>query len=114
MFETVLVCGGRNYANRAAVFDVLNRLEPEVVIHGAARGADSLAAEWVQTVLGVEGKAYPAYWKRYGRGAGPTRNQLMLDDNLIDLVVVFPGGRGTGDMKQRAFDAKVPVLVISE
>ena len=38
----VLVCGGRNYLHREHVFMVLDSIEPTVVIHGGARGADQL------------------------------------------------------------------------
>jgi predicted Rossmann-fold nucleotide-binding protein len=39
------------------------------------------------------------------------RNQKMLDKGKPDLVVAFPGGRGTSDMISRAI--KVPVRVIT-
>jgi hypothetical protein len=37
-----------------------------------------------------------------GRAAGPRRNQRMLEDFRPDLVVAFPGGRGTAYMVRRA------------
>jgi hypothetical protein len=47
----VLVCGGRNYSDRARVFRELDRLESERgrirgLIHGLATGADALARAW--------------------------------------------------------------------
>lgn len=41
----VLVCGGRDFADEAAVTLVLGRLlrPGDVVVHGAARGADSMS-----------------------------------------------------------------------
>jgi hypothetical protein len=48
--DTVLVCGGRNYNNRARVFEVLNDLcrqrRIRGIIQGGATGADALAKEW--------------------------------------------------------------------
>lgn len=44
-----------------------------------------------------------------GKAAGPIRNQRMLDEGKPDLVVAFPGGRGTADMVRRAKAAGVPV-----
>lgn len=46
----IVVTGGRNYADRDAVFAALNRLHAKhpitTLAHGGARGADALAAEW--------------------------------------------------------------------
>ena len=77
----VLVCGGRDYTDRGAVFAALDELharEPiALLIHGAARGADSLGGEWA-AARGVPVQAFPADWKKHGRAAGPKRNQQML------------------------------------
>lgn len=116
MIEAVIVCGGRHYGDRAAVFDILNKIEPMVVVHGGASGADTLAAEWCETVDYSKSVSYPADWSRYGRAAGPLRNQRMLDENYarLDLVVAFPGGRGTADMVRRARESRVPILTICD
>jgi hypothetical protein len=67
-----------------------------LLIAGGARGADSLAEEWAKA------QAIPcdlsASWDGLGRKAGPIRNQHMLDEGRLDLVVAFPGGSGTADM----------------
>lgn len=117
----ILVTGGREYTDWWAVDQVLTRIwEHEagryvVLIHGAARGADSCAARWARTggPGEIDVEAYPADWKRYGRGAGPVRNQQMLDEGKPDLVVAFPGGVGTADMVRRAKRAGVEVREIA-
>lgn len=107
----VLVCGGRDFADAAMVDRVLNRLHTTygitVLIHGAARGADSLAATWAQQHA-VECRAFPANWFKYGPAAGPIRNQQMLDEAKPGMFVAFPGGSGTADMTRRALAAGVP------
>ena len=54
---------------------------------------------------------FPAEWQRYGRSAGYRRNQRMLDERKPDLVVAFPGGRGTENMvkisRQQGFDVNI-------
>jgi hypothetical protein len=50
----------------------------------------------------VRRSIYPADWTRHGKAAGPKRNQLMLDKEKPDLVIAFPGGKGTADMVARA------------
>lgn len=110
----VLVCGGRDFDGADAwdrMVRVLSKLypPPTLIIHGAARGADRLAGQWAFS-NGVDTEEYPADWKTYGRGAGPKRNQRMLDEAAPDLVVAFPGGKGTADMVRRARAAGVAVF----
>lgn len=108
----ILVCGGRDYSDALWVAHILGRVLRErgisLVIHGAGRGADSLAASWAGQHR-IETLPFPADWKAYGRGAGPIRNQQMLDEGKPDAVVAFPGGKGTADMVERAKKAGVPV-----
>jgi YspA, cpYpsA-related SLOG family len=105
----VLVCGGRNYNDRAAVFRMLDALAPSVVITGGCpTGADMHADRWTYE-RGVQIEHHPADWERYGRAAGPIRNQAMLNEARPDLVLAFPGGKGTADMVKRAEVAGVAV-----
>ncbi len=107
----VLVCGGRNFLNRVAVYTELDRLKPSVVIHGAALGADGLAADWCAT-NNVPTEPYYPEWGKWGKAAGPIRNQRMIDEGKPDLVLAFSGGRGTADMVYRADKAGIPVRSI--
>lgn len=108
----LLVCGGRDYHDAATVSHTLDRVLRErgiaVLIHGAARGADTLAAEWAKAT-GVPVMDFPADWKRDGKAAGPLRNQRMLDEGKPSACVAFRGGRGTADMVRRCEAAGVPV-----
>lgn len=111
MVTRILVCGGRDFADVEAVnraLDAVLAKHPDmIVIHGAARGADTLAARWA-AANDVRCEAYPADWSRHGRAAGPLRNQAMLDTGVSGCVA-FPGGRGTADMVKRCRMAGVPV-----
>ena len=106
----VLVCGGRNYRDWPRLCQVLDAIRPKplVIIHGDANGADQLADKWAR-LSQVAVRAHPADWTDLGRAAGPIRNQEMLDEEKPDLVIAFPGGRGTADMVRRAREAGVPV-----
>lgn len=108
----LLITGGRDYRDAATVNRALDRVLAErgiaVLIHGAARGADTLAAEWAAS-RGVPVEAYPARWETDGRKAGPLRNQRMLDEGKPTACVAFPGGTGTADMVRRCEAAGVPV-----
>lgn len=112
----VLVCGGRNYNDHARVAAVLDKLHAEVgislIIQGGARGADELAFGWARA-NGVEEIQFDADWENQGSFAGPARNKRMLDEGRPDLVIAFPGGKGTADMVRKARKAGVDVVEIS-
>jgi hypothetical protein len=112
----VLVCGGRDYFDPVRVFAVLDKFHAEagidVLIDGAARGADELASNWAVT-NGVQNDRYPADWEAFGSFAGPKRNKAMLDEGKPDLVIAFPGGAGTRNMIRQARKAGVEVVEIA-
>jgi hypothetical protein len=110
----VLVCGSREYDDYDQMCAVLNPLKDSisVIIQGNADGADCLARMWA-VFNKIQKISYQADWETYGRKAGPIRNQRMLDDGKPDLVIAFPGGRGTADMVKRARRAGVEVREIA-
>ncbi len=101
----VLVCGGRDYRDPDAVYSALDKLDAEqgieCVIEGGALGADCFAAEWADYTK-TPHEQFIADWKKHGKSAGPIRNRLMLEDGKPDLVMAFPGGRGTANMISQA------------
>jgi hypothetical protein len=113
----VLVCGGRDYADVRALNEALDAIHSEKnitrLIHGAARGADSLGATWARS-MGIHALAFPADWSKDGKAAGFVRNARMLRDGCPDLVVAFPGGKGTAHMVKLARAAGVAVLEFAE
>jgi hypothetical protein len=110
----VLVCGGRDYDDRDHIWNTLTAI-PAVtcIIHGCATGADS-EAMIVAEALGIKHAPFRAEWQKYGKAAGPIRNQRMITEGKPDLVVAFPGGRGTADMVRRSRVAGIPVQIIKE
>jgi hypothetical protein len=112
----VLVCGGRDYRNRAYLYGVLDGLHMALkltrLIHGDARGADSLADEWARS-RDVTVTAFPADWETLGRRAGPARNAVMLAERP-QYVIAFPGGVGTRDMMRKARAKRVRVMEFLE
>jgi hypothetical protein len=108
----VLICGGRDYIDRAELFAELDRLHAEycfsTVIAGGARSADVLAVEWAQA-RGITTQIVNAEWGTFGRRPAPIRNTRMLAEGRPDLVVAFPGG-GTADMVRQAKAAGIWVL----
>jgi len=135
----LLVCGSRDWTDSKRIMRELGRLlghdgSPGVVIHGAALGADKLAGTCA-LALGASGEPFPADWDRYGRSAGPRRNEQMLREGRPDRGLAFgrlyretnirtaegddprrPGWptTGTGDMVKRLLRARLPVRWIAD
>ncbi len=112
----VLVCGGRDYYDRENLFYELTHLAEGdfrgfEIISGMARGADSLAVDFAKT-YNLPLHTFPADWDKYGRSAGYIRNAQMLKEGNPDLVVAFPGGKGTTNMVSIAEGKGVKVVKI--
>jgi YspA, cpYpsA-related SLOG family len=111
----VLVCGGRDFDNGVWLRTALTQLHTEepfsFVIEGGAPGADTLAREWAES-LSIQVKTFKADWMAHGRAAGPLRNRRMIEEGKPDMVVAFPGGRGTANMVNQARASGVRTLVL--
>jgi hypothetical protein len=120
----VLVCGGRDYCasdawnwletnakHEISFATGLHSFSLEALVHGGARGADEGAAKWGESEH-IKVIAFPANWKKHGKAAGPIRNQRMIDEGKPDVVIAFPGGRGTADMTARARNAGITVIEV--
>lgn len=128
----VAITGGRYYKDRENVYRWLGMLfvpeypndsngsagtwlpRPDLhLILGGADGVDRFAEDWA-VVHWVAHTVYKADWDKYGHGAGPIRNKQMLDEGKPELVIAFPGGRGTANMVRQARAAAVAVLEIPQ
>lgn len=118
----VLVCGGRRFGvgdegRRLFMFRTLAGLHERhhftAIIEGGAPGADASAATFGKQ-HGIPVMTFKPDWDQYGRAAGPIRNREMLERGKPDMVIAFPGGRGTADMIEAANEAGVPVTEIAD
>lgn len=111
----LLVCGGRDYSDRERLKLAMNQavvgVTEVVVIHGGARGADTLAGE-IAKAAGVPTQVFLADWDRFGKRAGFLRNTKMLEEGKPDIVLAAPGGAGTRMMIEIAKRAGVTVIEI--
>lgn len=112
--KRICVCGGRDYADKDRVFRALDNAVATFgmfeLVHGGARGADSLAGEWAAHV-GATTHVFMADWNKHKRAAGPIRNREMIAFGF-DLLIAFPGGTGTADMMGATRKAGIPVYEI--
>jgi hypothetical protein len=120
----ILVTGSRDLKDKRLVETTLNSVLDSLIlakgsngfditlIHGGAKGADTLAAEWAAG-LAITRERYNANWNAEGKAAGPLRNQRMVDKGA-DVCVAFlaEGSKGTADCLRRAEKAGIPTVVV--
>lgn len=111
----IAVTGGRAYANMRHVKTVFDRLacnRSDTLIEGGATGADRLCRlEAIRRGMRVE--THRADWRHDGRAAGPLRNRRMIATRP-DMLIAFPGGKGTRDCVLAARQAGIPVIDAGE
>jgi hypothetical protein len=119
----IVVTGGRDYIDYARVAATLDGFHSRqgviAVVHGGARGADTLAARWADAIA-IPCLKVPARWNVIGTRAGPDRNVRMLELAYLCAkgtghavqVVAFPGGAGTRDCTAKAAKRGFPVMQI--
>lgn len=118
----ILITGSRHWDDVDVIIDVLKQFQQNtIIIHGACDGADTISSI-VAKELGFIVRQYPADWKKFGKSAGPIRNQSMINiehlrEEHIDLCIAFHDdistSRGTKDMINRVKLAKIPFRVIT-
>lgn len=114
----ILVCGDRHYNKLNIIERELKKFPSDtIIIHGTAPGADTLAA-FVADRLGYKVIHFDAKWHIYGRGAGPVRNQQMIDEGKPDMILAFHDNiqesRGTKNMINKGVNARKKVILIEK
>ena len=111
----VIIAGGRDFQDydllEKTVDQFLSNIQDEITIFcGKARGADSLGERYAES-HGYAVRYFPPDWRRYGRAAGPRRNQEMAEE--ADALAAFWDGSspGTGHMIQSASHRGLRLLV---
>ena len=113
----LLICGSRDWDDPDPIRYLIKSrvarvgVSRVVVIHGDARGADTIA-EGCARALGVHTARVAALWgdTGYGRSAGPMRNGTMLGLDPTEVVAFTKDMTGgTANMCRSAIRAGVPV-----
>lgn len=100
MKQKILIAGSRYFTDydvaKAYIDHCLSNMEDTssfILLSGGCRGADRLGERYAEE-HGWEIRHFLPDWERYGRSAGPRRNQAMVEE--ADYVICFwDGGRGT-------------------
>lgn len=117
----VIIAGSRSITDARIVAEILENdlheglIDPnrDEIVHGGARGVDSLAAEWARSA-GFGVKEFPADWAKYGKRAGFLRNCDMAEYAARaaggKLVLIWDGhSRGSAMMKEIARKAGLSI-----
>ena len=115
----VIVSGGRDYGEIDRMWKLLDEIHKtrtiSLLCHGACKygGADLHAENWAKS-REVDYLGMPAKFSALGPSGGPQRNASLLKYCSPDLVLCFPGGKGTADMQRKAQKAGVWTIDLSK
>ncbi len=90
-----------------------------VVVHGdCPTGADAIVDRWTRRRLDlgmIKLETFPAQWGKYGKGAGPRRNALMIDAGA-DMTIGFlrrERSAGTQNCLSLSRIARIPTHIVT-
>jgi len=109
---TYAVIGSRGFSNYPLLVDVLlNTLNFDIkydhIVSGGADGADCLARKFAEMNGFAETRRFTEFlplWDKYGKAAGPIRNEKII--RACDEVVVFWDGNSAGTRSALKFAKK--------
>lgn len=74
--KVIIITGSRDWSDERPITRAV--VGADLVVHGGCRGADRMA-ECAARCQGIPTLPMPANWDRYGRSAGPRRNQRIVE-----------------------------------
>ena len=105
--KRVVIAGCRDYNNydeaKEFIDYCLSRIRKEneiIIVSGGARGADALGERYAKE-NGFKIELYPAHWEKYGKSAGPKRNEQMA--KIADCVICFWDKKSPGTKSMIGF-----------
>ena len=100
----LIIAGPRDYYDRENVFCHIHMFQGKFgideIVSGGASGVDTLAEEYAN-LYQIPFKLFPADWEKYGKAAGPIRNQQMAEYGNV-LLAFDRGTKGTKNMIETA------------
>ena len=107
----IIIAGGRYFIPQKQhhiwLITKLKEIGCTEVICGMAKGADTFGM-MVALQNGFEVLRFYANWDKYGKSAGYKRNIEMA--KVADACILFPGGRGTGHVKNIAIKHRLQLI----
>jgi hypothetical protein len=108
-----IIAGCRNIDNEILVWGVIKQSGIRIteVVSGGAKGVDKLGEDWANFIK-VPVKLFPAQWDKYGKVAGPMRNEKMAE--YADALIAIWDGKssGTRNMINTAITNRLKIIHI--
>tara|TARA_R110001583_G_scaffold73456_1_gene204378 strand:+ start:210 stop:575 length:366 start_codon:yes stop_codon:yes gene_type:complete len=94
----IIIAGSRNFTNYQKLCEVCDQIlqdqtNIEIVSGAYYKGADKLGEQYAKE-RGCNLKKFPADWERFGRAAGPKRNEQMAI--YANALIAFWDGESLG------------------
>ena len=122
----IIIAGSRGFddyrkmcqALDEAGIHLLRTLDDIEIVSGHAKGADALGEKFAKA-FNIPLKVFPADWNRFGKAAGPIRNEKMAryaSEADRGILFAFPIGksRGTRNMIATARRYGIEVYILDE
>ncbi len=100
----VVIGGCRNYKNyndfKSTLNDYFEKLEKNyqiIIISGHCSGVDTMAEQYAYE-KGYTLEIFPADWKKYGKAAGPKRNEEMVKASNTVIAFWDNSSKGTKNL----------------
>lgn len=117
MIKRIVIAGCRDYNNydeaKLYLDFRLSDIKKEyniIIVSGCASGADAIGERYAKE-NGFEVEKCPADWRKYGRSAGPRRNEQMA--RISDIIICFwdEKSKGTKSMINYAKKYNKPLKI---
>lgn len=117
----IVICGSRYWDNATVIEQALTNIPQKqthkiTIIHGDCYGADKMAGE-ISRELGYKVIEVPAEWNRYGKSAGPRRNERMLDMTPNEVIAFHNDitiSKGTANTIKQATQKGLKVTIYDD
>lgn len=100
MKKRIVIAGSRNYENydeaKIYIDRYISRIKNQyelIFLSGGCRGADLIGERYAKE-NGYKIERYLPDWDKYGKSAGPERNEIMA--KMCDCVICFWDGKSIG------------------
>ena len=113
----LIIAGCRDFTDRDFIYEGMDSFitdhgTPRLIIEGGATGVDRIAGHYAND-NNIPLMVFRADWTKYGRAAGPIRNEEMAKHGTHLLAFWDGKSRGTKNMIETAKRHGLTVAVIS-
>lgn len=113
----LIISGYRDFNDYALFSSVLDEFldknkDIEKVIFGECRGTDALALRYMKKNI-IPYEIYNAEWGKYGKGAGPIRNNKMVEIGTDLIAFLSEESKGTKQIIKKAQEKGLNVYVVN-